>query len=50
MRVTRACPSSSFPNTTCFPSSHGVSAVVMKNWGGGGGGHKEEVVVSYLNL
>lgn len=25
-------PSSTLPNTTCLPSSHGVFTVVMKNW------------------
>ncbi len=29
--VTRSMPSSTFPNTTCLPSSQGVGRVVMKN-------------------
>lgn len=29
---TISIPSMTEPNTTCFPSNHGVSTVVMKNW------------------
>lgn len=29
---TTSIPSNTFPNTTCRPSSHGVSANVIKNW------------------
>ena len=25
-------PSKTLPNTTCFPSNHGVLTVVIKNW------------------
>ena len=30
--LTTSMPSRTRPKTTCLPSSHGVSAVVMKNW------------------
>ena len=32
MVLTSSMPSSTWPNTTCLPSSHGVATVVMKNW------------------
>ena len=31
MAATTSIPETTFPNTTCFPSSHGVSAVQRKN-------------------
>ena len=31
IRLTTSSPSITFPKTTCFPSSHGVLTVVMKN-------------------
>uniref|UniRef100_H2YDC9 Uncharacterized protein n=1 Tax=Ciona savignyi TaxID=51511 RepID=H2YDC9_CIOSA len=30
--ATTSIPDTTFPNTTCFPSNHGVFTVVMKNW------------------
>ncbi|PON93901.1 LOW QUALITY PROTEIN: hypothetical protein TorRG33x02_102910 [Trema orientale] len=32
MALTTSIPCTTLPNTTCFPSSHGASAVQMKNW------------------
>mmetsp|Transcript_2024 Transcript_2024/g.12991 ORF Transcript_2024/g.12991 Transcript_2024/m.12991 type:complete len:216 (-) Transcript_2024:235-882(-) len=32
MALTTSIPDSTCPKTTCFPSSHGVATVVMKNW------------------
>lgn len=32
MALTTSIPSTTFPNTTCFPSSHSVFVVHMKNW------------------
>ena len=31
MSFTTLCPFSTFPKMVCFPSSHGVGTVVMKN-------------------
>jgi hypothetical protein len=31
MALTTSMPSTTLPNTTCRPSSHGVTTVVMKN-------------------